>query len=130
MFLGEDLNSWYMKTTGQMENESSLPHKCSCLFPPPYIYFWHMPGWCNSAACPPLHQTYPLFLKAHPHPCRHSACGPFRPITKDTRQHAFFQDIGNPSHWYSAPKHGPCSIVVWPREHSCGSAAAESWEGH
>lgn len=35
------------------------------------------------------------------------------------------QDIGNPSHWCSAPKHGPCSIVVWPREHSCGSAARE-----
>lgn len=71
-------------------------HKCSCLFPPPYIYFWHMPGWWNSEACPPLHQARPLFLQAHPHPCRHSACGPFRPITKDTRQHVF-----SPGYWQS-----------------------------
>ena len=77
--------------TGQTEgtHPHSLP-KCHCTFPPPYICFWHVPAWQDSPPCPPLHQAHPLSLSPVP-PCRHSSCGPSRPVTKDTGQHAFSQ---------------------------------------
>lgn len=55
-----------------------------------------LPGGTLHSALLSIRPAHPLFLQAHPHPCRHSACGPFRPITKDTRQHAF-----SPGYWQS-----------------------------
>lgn len=118
----------YMKTTQAKWKKRVLtpPHKVFLLS------FSHLPtstsGICLAGATlqPVLLSIRPTLFswRPTPTPADIQPVAPFfRPITKDTRQHAFsLQDIGNPSHWYSAPKHGPCSIVVWPREHSCGKA--------
>lgn len=131
MFLGENLNSWYAwrwhRPNGR--DESTLPTQVFLPFPISLHLLLEYAWLVELCTLPSSPSGPPSFPAGPPQPCRHSACGPFRPITRIPGSMHSLQDIGNPSHWYSAPQHGPCSIVFWPREHRCSSAATESWEG-